>query len=128
MHTNGIALAGQAVGHARLLESQGIAEESALAVLAVEPGGVVDTPETLPGGAVAVADGARVHVVVAVAPLAGPDLAAAAHGVPEVAVVADLAPGPHAALGALDADGALRVARVLDASSAVRAGAGRAVA
>ena len=76
---------------ARLLEGEGVAEEAGLAALAVEPVRVVDAPEALARRAVAVPDGVGVDVVVAVALGAGADGAVLAHGVPKVAVFAELA-------------------------------------
>ena len=85
-------------------------------------------PQTLSGGFVAIADGVGVDVVVALALLAGPHLAAPhPHGVAEVTVVTKLAAGAGASLGALGADGALWHVGHLDAGAAIGAGAGLAV-
>ena len=93
VRADGVALAGLAAGRvARLLEGEGIAEEARLAALAVEAVGVVDAAEALARRAVAVPNGVGVNVVVAVAPRAGADRAVLSHGVPEVAVLAELAP------------------------------------
>ena len=109
---------------ARALDRQRVAEEAGFAPLAVEAVSVVDTAEALAGGAVTVPDGAGVDVVVAVALDAGPRGSVHAVGIAKVAVLAELAAGPSAALGALDADGAVGIAGVLVTGSSLGAGTG----